>query len=177
MICGVPVAAIAEPHSVWWPGAGLREVLVDPMALPRARFGLVGPVESLADPSRAARGQAAADESTSHKGGSTMAWLIERRGEHIALVTMTTNKAKAQVRQKATRPDFHHGCSGAQGFFGIGFGLFPTTSDALRSCERASWSWGQACSVPAGMARGDSSRPRWAFFLVSALRPSAYPLL
>jgi enoyl-CoA hydratase len=31
-----------------------------------------------------------------HTRGSTMAWLIERRGEHIALVTMTTSKANAQ---------------------------------------------------------------------------------
>jgi hypothetical protein len=34
MICGVPVAAIAEPQSVWGPGVGLREVPVDPGALP-----------------------------------------------------------------------------------------------------------------------------------------------
>jgi hypothetical protein len=50
MICGVPVAVIAEPHSVWWPGVGLPEVLVDPMAFPPAGYGLVGPVESLPDP-------------------------------------------------------------------------------------------------------------------------------
>lgn len=34
MICGVPVAAIAEPQSVRWLGVGLREVPVDPGALP-----------------------------------------------------------------------------------------------------------------------------------------------
>jgi hypothetical protein len=50
MICGVPVAAIAEPHSVSWPGVGLPELLLEPVALPPAGFGLVGPVELLADP-------------------------------------------------------------------------------------------------------------------------------
>jgi hypothetical protein len=49
MICGVPVAAIAEPHSVWRPDVGLPELLLEPVALPPAGFGLVGP-ESLADP-------------------------------------------------------------------------------------------------------------------------------
>ena len=50
MICGVPVAAIAEPHSVCWPGVGLSEGLVDALALPPTGDGLVGPVKLLADP-------------------------------------------------------------------------------------------------------------------------------
>ena len=33
MICGVPVAAIAEPHSVWRPDVGLPEPLLDPVEL------------------------------------------------------------------------------------------------------------------------------------------------
>jgi hypothetical protein len=49
MICGVPVAAIAEPHSVWRPGVGLPELLLEPVAFPPAGFGIVGP-ELLADP-------------------------------------------------------------------------------------------------------------------------------
>jgi hypothetical protein len=50
MICGVPVAAIVEPHSVCWPSVGLGEALVDPVALPPARDGRVGPPELPADP-------------------------------------------------------------------------------------------------------------------------------
>jgi hypothetical protein len=49
MICGVPVAAIAEPHSVWWPGVGLPELLLDPVALPPAGLEFVSPVELGAD--------------------------------------------------------------------------------------------------------------------------------
>ena len=47
MICGVPVAAIAEPQSVWWPGVGLGKVPVDSGTLPPAGYG---PAELFADP-------------------------------------------------------------------------------------------------------------------------------
>ena len=36
------------------------------------------------------------DEDALHPRRSTMAWSIERRAEHVALVTMNTNKANAQ---------------------------------------------------------------------------------
>src|SRR3954467_11378047 len=57
MICGVPVAAIAEPHSVWRPDVGLPELLLDPVELladpidwlPNTEFGLVGEL-GLEDP-------------------------------------------------------------------------------------------------------------------------------
>jgi hypothetical protein len=57
MICGVPVAAIAEPHSVWRPDAGLPELLLDPVELladpidwlSNTEFGLVGEL-GLEDP-------------------------------------------------------------------------------------------------------------------------------
>jgi hypothetical protein len=50
MICGVPVAAIAEPHSVWRPDVGLPEPLLDPVELladpadwpPNTEFEFVG---------------------------------------------------------------------------------------------------------------------------------------
>jgi hypothetical protein len=50
MICGVPVAAIAEPHSVWRLDIGLPELLLDPVELPadpidwlpNTEVGLVG---------------------------------------------------------------------------------------------------------------------------------------
>src|SRR6478672_773699 len=49
MICGVPEAAIAEPHSVWRSDVGLPELLLDPVELladpidwlPNTEFGLV----------------------------------------------------------------------------------------------------------------------------------------
>jgi hypothetical protein len=44
MICGVPVLAIEAPHPVCWLPGELRE------GLPPAGYGLVGPVELLADP-------------------------------------------------------------------------------------------------------------------------------
>ena len=58
MICGVPVAAIAEPHSVWRPDAGLPELLLDPVGFaepadwfPNTEFEFVGEV-GLEDPLR-----------------------------------------------------------------------------------------------------------------------------
>ncbi len=56
MICGVPVAAIAEPHSVWRPDAGLPEppveLLADPADwLPNTEFEFVGEL-GLDDPLR-----------------------------------------------------------------------------------------------------------------------------
>jgi hypothetical protein len=59
MICGVPVAAIAEPHSVWRPDVGLPEPLLDPVELlgdpadwlPNTEFEFVGEL-GLEDPLR-----------------------------------------------------------------------------------------------------------------------------
>src|SRR3954462_10136503 len=57
MICGVPVAAMANPHSLWRPDAGLPELLLDPVELladpidwlSNTEFGLVGEL-GLEDP-------------------------------------------------------------------------------------------------------------------------------
>ena len=49
MICGVPVAAIAEPHSVLRPGGALPEVLVDPAFL-LSRYSLIRPIGFLLSP-------------------------------------------------------------------------------------------------------------------------------
>jgi hypothetical protein len=46
MIWGVPVAAIADPHPLFSPDDGLRELVFK--ALPPGGYGLVGPVEVLA---------------------------------------------------------------------------------------------------------------------------------